>query len=341
MQKTWMQSVSVQDVRPNASLFDEAENTGNLRATWQVAIDSGAEWVQLPTWNDYSEGASIAPSLHHGWTFLDVNAYYLTLFKTGKAPTITRDTVYVTHRIQKVSTTPTYPETKLMKVRGGSAARDTVEALTMLTAPGKVEVKVGASTYSCDAPAGIGICTVPLGAGSVAASVVRDGRVVTEVTSSFAVTDTPYVQDLEYYGVSSGRSGTRFVPAATAPAPQATIVKSVIPTADTYANQEASDTNSGTSGSLASTMDSTATSYLRFMIPKTPAGRTLVRAQLQIRTTTLPTAGSTNSHTIRTTSNTWKERELTWASVQPELHAGIGVSLSLKQSTTTTQPRFR
>ena len=34
----WMQPVSVQDERPNQSLYDEADNSENLRVTWTAAI---------------------------------------------------------------------------------------------------------------------------------------------------------------------------------------------------------------------------------------------------------------------------------------------------------------
>jgi hypothetical protein len=54
--KIWMQPVSVQDARPSQAIYDEANNSENLRVTWNAAI-KGADWVQIPTWNDYSENA--------------------------------------------------------------------------------------------------------------------------------------------------------------------------------------------------------------------------------------------------------------------------------------------
>lgn len=61
MGKIWMQPVSVQDARPNQGIYDEAGNTATLRSTWTHAIEDGADWVQLTTWNDYSEGSQFAP----------------------------------------------------------------------------------------------------------------------------------------------------------------------------------------------------------------------------------------------------------------------------------------
>ena len=80
----------------------------------------------------------MVPSVKHGWTYLDLMSYYLVWFKTGTPPTITRDQVYLTHRTQPFAAKPSYPQTLLMSLRGGTPARDTVEALTFLTAPGTV-----------------------------------------------------------------------------------------------------------------------------------------------------------------------------------------------------------
>jgi len=202
----WMQPVSVQDARPNQAIFDEAENTTNLRASWALARRTDAELVQIATWNDYTEGTAIAPSVKHGWAFLDVSAYYATWFRTGEPPPVVRDAVYLTHRAQPVDAEPVFPQSELMRLRGGSPARDTVEALTFLSAPATVVVQVGDQEHRCPAQAGVDTCTVPLSEGVVRAHVLRGDEQVAAVTSPVRVTDEPYVQDLEYVGVSSLRS---------------------------------------------------------------------------------------------------------------------------------------
>jgi hypothetical protein len=201
-----MAPVSVQDERPNQGIYDEAGNTENLRNSWNSAIAGNAEWVQIPTWNDYSEGAQLAPTEKHGWSYLDISAWFASQWKTGAAPAVVRDTLYVTHRTQPNAALPAFPETKLMHVRsGGTAPRDTVEVLSVLTAPATVTVKVGSATYSYTAPAGMSAKLFPLGLGQISASAARSGAVTTAVTSPFQVTNTPYVQDLQYVAVSSRR----------------------------------------------------------------------------------------------------------------------------------------
>jgi hypothetical protein len=206
MGKIWMAPVRVQDVRPNQGIYDEADNSRTLRLGWQGVIDGGADWVQIPTWNDYTEGSGISPSAHHGWTFLDISSYYISAWKTGSKPAIKRDGLYLVHRTQTYQAKPSFAQTKLMSLRSGTPDPvNQVEVVAFLTAPATVKVKVGDNTYTWDAPAGLNAKDFPLSAGSVSAQVDRDSSVTTSVTSPFTVTSTPYVQNLEYAAVSSLR----------------------------------------------------------------------------------------------------------------------------------------
>ncbi|WP_328535637.1 glycoside hydrolase family 71 protein [Streptomyces sp. NBC_00344] len=207
--KAWMQPVSVQDTRPNQGVYDEAGNTATLRTTWGHAIDDGADWVQLTTWNDYSEGSQFAPSAHNGHAYLDLASYYLSRFKTGKWPRIVRDTVYLTSRVQFSATTPSPGAEKLlMSPRDGTAPpRDAVEALTFLTAPATLDTVVGTDRQSHPVPAGVRPTLVPLHTGWSSAVVRRDGRQVAEVAARHPAESRVDVQDLQYYAATSGRPG--------------------------------------------------------------------------------------------------------------------------------------
>ncbi|MFD9407692.1 glycoside hydrolase family 71 protein [Streptomyces sp. NPDC059989] len=207
MGKIWMQPVSVQDARPNQGIYDEAGNTATLRSTWTHAIEDGADWVQLTTWNDYSEGSQFAPSLHNGHAYLDLTSYYLTRFKTGSWPKIVRDTLYLTARTQFADADPTGGQSLLMSVRKGSAApRDTVEVLSFLTGPGTVRTAVGPAEATHEAPAGIHSELLPLKPGGASARLVRGGKTRAEVELPYPVDHTVEVQDLQYYAATSGRA---------------------------------------------------------------------------------------------------------------------------------------
>lgn len=197
----WMQPVAVQDSRPNGGKYAEADNTATLRASWQKAIGDGADMVQIATWNDYSENTAVAPSANHGVTFLDASAYWLAQFKTGAAPAITKDSMYVTHRDQFTTSIPAIGRVETPNLDGtGTPPRDTVEVLTMLTAPATVTVNVGGTTKSVDVPAGVTATTVPLAAGTVSVTATRGGQTVLQGTSPYTVTNHPQVNDFEYFG---------------------------------------------------------------------------------------------------------------------------------------------
>ncbi|MFD9162288.1 glycoside hydrolase family 71 protein [Streptomyces sp. NPDC059558] len=206
MGKIWMQPVSVQDARPNQGIYDEAGNTATLRSTWTRAIEDGADWVQLTTWNDYSEGSQFAPSLHNGYAYLDLTSYYLTRFKTGSWPKIVRDTLYLSARTQFAAADPTGDQSLVMSLRRGSAPpRDKVEVLSFLTGPGSVRTTVGTTESSHEAPAGIHAQLVPLKPGTSAAQVVRGGKGGVRVDLPYRVDHQVEVQDLQYYAATSGR----------------------------------------------------------------------------------------------------------------------------------------
>lgn len=204
----FMQPVIPQDERPNQGIYDEAGNTENLRATWKAARDGNAEWVQGRTWNDYSEGAQLAPSARHGWTFTNLFRYHCDWWKTGTAPTVTTDQVFLTHRQHPYAAKPTGGQTKLMALRSGStAARDTIEVATLLTASSTVEVLVDGSVVSSQTrSAGFDSFTVPLQPGTISARVRRSGQADLTVPSPRPAVSVPVVQDMQYVAATAQRS---------------------------------------------------------------------------------------------------------------------------------------
>jgi hypothetical protein len=84
-----------------------------------------------------------------------------------------------------------------------AAPQNTVEVLTMLTAPATVQATVGGKRYTATAPAGLSTVSFPLAVGTVSAKAVRAETVVLNVTSPHRVIAHPHVQDLQYYAASS------------------------------------------------------------------------------------------------------------------------------------------
>lgn len=200
----WMEPVAPQDMRPRSGVYAEAGNTEALRAGWSKAIRDDADYVNMVTWNDYSESTHFAPSVGHGTAFLEISRYYSDWFHNGSAPKITTDELFLTHRVQFADAVSTKQQKSVRPTLSGSAgkARDTVEALVFLTAPATVQMTVGGVTSTFKAPAGVSAFTAPLRVGTVQAQIIRDGAAVRMAESPYKVVAKPSVQDLQYYAVT-------------------------------------------------------------------------------------------------------------------------------------------
>ena len=186
--KKYMFPITPQSFRPNQQDYWEANNSQTLQAQMKAAIDSGADWIQFVTWNDYSENAQISPSVGTGYAYHDLAAYYLRWYKTGVAPAITADALYYFHWNSLARTPPR--NGRAFRVPAGPAPSDNVELVAFLTAPATLEI--------------LQSFTVPLEAGTTPSfRMVRNGVTVTQVTSTTAVKTSTTYPDLVYHGGTS------------------------------------------------------------------------------------------------------------------------------------------
>src|SRR5579884_2089571 len=202
----WMAPVAPQDVRPKALRFWEAGGSLLFRAMWQSAIEGGADWVQIITWHDYSEGTEIAPSTGIQWAFADLAAYHVTWFKTGAPPPVARDVLCYFHRVQAVDA-PRDParQPEPFTLAGGDPPRDEVELLAFLAKPGTLEIELGGRTAREEAPEGMTSFRIPLRPGRPVFRLVRGGRTVITLASPWEIRDRVVFQDLLYRAGCSNR----------------------------------------------------------------------------------------------------------------------------------------
>ena len=98
-----MLPITPQDARPKVAAFSEAGNTQLFRDLSRMeAIKNNVKFIQLITWNDYSESTEVSPSSGTQFVFYDLATYFITWFKMGRPPQITRDAMYYTHRRQLI-----------------------------------------------------------------------------------------------------------------------------------------------------------------------------------------------------------------------------------------------
>jgi hypothetical protein len=200
----WMGTVGFSDVRPNVFSFVETEASRGCRSAWTSAISGGSNWVQLVSWNDYSESSEIQPSSGIQANAYKLNAYYLTWFKTGSAPTIVRDKLMYLHRTHPVGAAPDLSQqTRPFNRAYGTAGVNMIELVGFLKAPGTLSITVDGVTTSVDVGAGLQTITAPLRIGTPQFSLRRDGATVLQETSLWQISDQIIYQDLLYRGGDS------------------------------------------------------------------------------------------------------------------------------------------
>ena len=208
----WMAPVAPQDARPRPLIFTEANNASAYRAQWEATIESGADWVQVITWNDYSECAEISPSSKTRTGFYDLTAFYTAWFLTGTPPPIVRDGLYYFHRAHSMNPAVAAPgpeQTRAMLPQAGTTASDEVELLAFLRAPGTLEIELAGRTATLEAPSGVTSFKVPLVPGTPVFRLRRGGAVVVELRSNTIINNSITYQDPLYH---SGASLTCPVP---------------------------------------------------------------------------------------------------------------------------------
>ncbi|MDQ0793367.1 DNRLRE domain-containing protein [Streptomyces sp. B1I3] len=107
-------------------------------------------------------------------------------------------------------------------------------------------------------------------------------------------------------------------PADTPPGPGDSTV-TVAPDDDAYVDGVARNTNYD-DGRPASRGSTAYTGHLRFTLPEAPAGQVLTGARLAFRTSSEPSAGSAESHSIVPVTGTWTESAVTY-NTRPALAA--------------------
>lgn len=200
----WMAPVAPQDFRPYSFEYWEADNSENFRVMWENAIRGGADWVQLITWNDYSEHTEIAPSASIQFAFYELAAYYITQFKTGQLPAITHDALYYFYRKHSTTAKPAKQSKLFTPVAGQfDPPQDAIELLAFLTVPGTLEIEINGHQVRREAASGMTSFRVPLREGRPIFRLLRNGQPVITLPGALQISNTIDYQDLLYHAGSS------------------------------------------------------------------------------------------------------------------------------------------
>lgn len=187
----------------NSRVF-EFQGFAGMADQWRAAIESGADWVEIVTWNDWGEATYVAPfgrptdqdvwDFHWGPllahdTYLDASAYYIDWFKSGAKPVIACNRIFYFYRLHPKG------ETALVDPATGATGRpdgwETLDDRIFITAfldhPLLAAVSVGETTTKVDLPQGVSHVAVPMRLGGVEIEARDDGRVVARKPLEFAI----------------------------------------------------------------------------------------------------------------------------------------------------------
>ncbi|WP_167559011.1 glycoside hydrolase family 71 protein [Bradyrhizobium canariense] len=219
--KLFMAGISGQGYRPKEYRYWEAQGSLAYRNSWLGAIGGGADWIQLTTWNDFSESTQVLPytdrSGSSGTGYFNLTGFYASWFLTGKAPSITHDVLYYFYRRQSLGATAPKAGQQVKNAVFWPFGRDIIEVLGFLKTPGTLEISIGDKNYTKEVDAGIQSFSVPLGAGTPHFSLLRDNHTVISFEGTTPIvgeSDLPGgYADLTYWSGSASSGGTCFTDA--------------------------------------------------------------------------------------------------------------------------------
>jgi Glycosyl hydrolase family 71 len=140
-----MMPILPQQFRPKDGIFWESSNFDTFRAGWDAAIAAGQQFVQIVTWNDFSESGQIQPctdlslATNIGTGYYALTAYYSSWYLTGLQPAITQDVLYWNYR--KGSSSMAHAnQTGGETVQNSQPELENIECLAFLTAPGMLSI---------------------------------------------------------------------------------------------------------------------------------------------------------------------------------------------------------
>jgi Glycosyl hydrolase family 71 len=196
----------------NYRVFESRGFEGMARQ-WEAAIAVGAQWVEIVTWNDWSEATYVedlgAPAtlrvggghwgqlLSHA-AYLAASDYYIRWFKTGQRR-IERDDLYWFYRLSPRSIPGTVtPESRGPSLpKGVENLEDRVFATAFLVAPATVQIDTGGKRYQFDLAEGVHHVSAEFALGAQKFSLLRNGRVILAGDGAFPITDNNWA-DYDY-----------------------------------------------------------------------------------------------------------------------------------------------
>ncbi|KAL4900408.1 glycosyl hydrolase family 71-domain-containing protein [Aspergillus multicolor] len=321
---------------------------------WQHVLTMKPRFIEIVTWNDYGESHYIGPLSsphtddgaskwcndmpHDGW--MDMSRPWIAAYKDGADSVdsyITEDFLVYWYRPAPRDVNCDSTDTCMVPANNGSGnyfngrpngwetMEDAVFVVTTLTEPATVTVNSGGNVEVFDAPAGASAFKVPMGVGSQAFSLSRNGQVFQSDISLLPIIDgcpcglynfnpyvgslppAPTIDSLQSAGLNSLTQGLHVQTCAptpslgkvtpTPPPGWGTAPTTTRTSSTTGTSTRTTRTSTRTTTSVTSTRTSTSTRTTSTRTTSTRTSTTSTRTSTSTRTTTTtqPTGGTGNT----------------------------------------------
>lgn len=191
-------------------------NHGFLAVTrWQDIIASGVSQVNVITWNDYAEASYVSPltddpqsiqfnqTIYNHGPMLELMSYFITRFKIGAYPQISKDKVYVYYRLSPASATPANLTPGVPLPPDAQTLDDFIYVVSLLTSPGTLTISSGGKQQSFNVGQGLQMTSMPFGVGKQRVDLIRGSSTVVSVAGAQDIVAVPATPNYNYYSVSN------------------------------------------------------------------------------------------------------------------------------------------
>lgn len=191
----------------------EGSGFQGMASQWLAAIESDANWVEITTWNDFSEGSYVEPfglpKKNEVWRgnwgdvlshsgYLDASKYYIRWFKTGVPPAISDDELHYFYRLH-----PKTLKGKEDRPKNAEKLDDSIFVTAFLKEPAHLSIECGGIANEFDLPAGVNHVTAPLLIGQPSFKLVRDGRVLISKEGEYSISSENTWSSFNYFSGSA------------------------------------------------------------------------------------------------------------------------------------------
>ncbi|CAB3671700.1 hypothetical protein LMG22037_01999 [Paraburkholderia phenoliruptrix] len=206
----------------------ETDGFSGMAKEWQAAIESGANWVQIVTWNDWAESTYVAPigstskahvynsrfgELLNHTAYLDASRYYIAWFKTGARPVIESDAFYYFYRLHPVDLRTDMAralvDPSAVPPRSLAPLTARVHVTALMTRRATLTVTCGANRAVFELVEGVNEVSMPSAPGRPHFEIVRNNAVVLQKTGEVAITQADFSGAFNYFSGSSGSAGAQ------------------------------------------------------------------------------------------------------------------------------------